>query len=101
MHLREIAIAWVSTAPITITPTSYDGQSPAPIVIPSSGGVYKKQLFPFTANKGQLYNFAVTCASKFQIFVDDSELRVGEWGRTGPYLEVRGFGGRAVDDATI
>src|SRR6266403_1463400 len=50
-HLRQIAPAYISTAPITLTFTSYDGQSPLPIILPSSGGQYVKILFPFSANK--------------------------------------------------
>lgn len=91
MHIREIAVAWVSTAPITLTVTSYDGQSPAPIVIPSSGGAYKKVLFELTANKGQLYKFHAVSAQQFQFFLSDFEVRVGQWGRSGPYLMEKTF----------
>jgi len=100
-HLREIALAWLSTASITLTVTTFDGQSPQIIVIPSSGGVYKKQLFPFTANKGQLFQFQATSPSPFQIFEDDLEIRTGQWGRIGPYDIRKSFGGMADASSPI
>jgi hypothetical protein len=84
-HIRQIAVAWVSTAPITLTITTYDGQSPAPIVIPSSGGQYQKQLFPLSPNKGMLYQFQASSTQPFQFFLDDFDVFSGGWGRQGPY----------------
>ena len=101
IHLRQLTLAWVSTAPITLTATPYDGQAPAPIVIPSSGGAYQKAVFPFSANKGLLFAFKATSTAQFQIFNDDSELYVGQWNREEPYAAYRGFGGRTMDDAPI
>jgi hypothetical protein len=93
-HVPRIILAWVSTAPITLTVTSFDGQSPAAITIPSSGGAYKKQLFMQSANKGLLYKFSATSTAKFQIFLDDSEVHVGSWARSGPYSIFHNLGGQ-------
>jgi hypothetical protein len=101
LHLRQLELAWVSTAPITLTATPYDGQAPASITIPSSGGAYQKAIFPFSANKGHLFSFTVSSPAPFQIFNDDTELYVGEWGRQDAYAVFRGFGGRTADDAPI
>lgn len=92
-HIPRINLAWLSTAPITLTITTIDGLDPAPIVIPSSSGAYNKQLFNLTANKGKLYNFAMSSAQPFQIFEDDTEIYVGAWGREGAYELKRTFGG--------
>jgi hypothetical protein len=92
-HIRQIAITWVSTATITLTITTFDGQSPQAITIPSSGGVQKKQLFPLTANKGQLFIVAAASSAPFQIFEDDIEVHVGAWSRSGPYQIFKSFGG--------
>lgn len=100
-HIREVAIAYVSTAAITLTITSYDGQSPAAITIPSSGGAYVKTLFPLTANKGQLYMVQATSSATFQLFLDDSEVRIGQWGRAGAYAVSRNFGGANTREAII
>lgn len=93
-HIREVALSWLSTAPITLTITSFDGLDPAPITIPSSGGIQLKQIFPVGANKGQLFTFAMASAAEFQIFEDDLEIRVGEWGRDTTYQTYKSFGGR-------
>lgn len=100
MHVRQIAIAWISTQDITLTPGTVDGQAPAPIVIPASP-TYKKQLFPLSANKGQLFNWNATSSEPFQFFLDDFEIHVGQWGRAGEYQKFRGFGGRLRQDAPI
>lgn len=100
-HLRQLTLAWVSNAPITISIQTFDGLDPVPIVVPSSGGAYQKAVFPFSANKGLLFSFTASSPLPFQIFNDDSELYVGEWGRQGEYQVFRGFGGRTVDDASI
>ena len=101
MHVREVVLAYVSSAPITLAVQSFDGQSPAPITIPSSGGAYVKVLFPLSANKGQLYGFKATSAAKFQLFLADSEIRVGGWGRQGPYLVSHNMGDKTMAEAVI
>lgn len=93
MHIQQLAIAYVATAPVTITITSYDGQSPAAFTIPSTGGAYQKAIFQLTPNKGQLYRFAWSSAAQFQVFLDDCEIHVGEWGRSGPYMVRKDMGG--------
>jgi hypothetical protein len=100
-HIQQIAIAWVSTAAITLTITTFDGQSPQAITIPSSGGAYKKQLFPLTANKGQLFVFAAASSAPFQIFSDDCELHIGAWSRNEPYKIFKSFGGAEISGAVI
>jgi hypothetical protein len=100
-HIRQIAIAWVSTQPITLTITTVDGQDPQPIILPSSGGQYTKQIFPLTANKGQLFVFQAASTAPFQIFEDDIEIHVGEWGREGAYLVAKSFGGSASAQSPI
>jgi hypothetical protein len=101
MHIRQLHLAYVSTADITLTCESYDGMSPAPITLPSSGGDYVKELFWLSANKGELYNFKAVSSAPFQIFLDDSEVEVGQWGREGPYLQAKKFGGPNVDASPI
>ncbi len=101
IHLRQIAVAYISTAAVTMTITAYDGTSPSVITLPSTAGNYRKTLFPISFNKGLLYSFSFTCANKFQIFLDDTELYVGEWGRGAQYAVARGLGGQLVDKALV
>jgi hypothetical protein len=100
-HIRQILAAWISTTPITLTITVFDGQSPAPVTIPSSGGVYKKQYFPLSPNKGMLYSFAASSTAPFQLFLDDFEIHVGAWGRTGPYNILKNWGERPQAGAVV
>lgn len=101
MHIRELMLAWVSTAPVTLAITSYDGQSPAQITIPSSGGALQKAYFPLTANKGLLYKFVAQSAQPFQLWLDQSEVHVGEWARQGPYATSRSFGPPQVSSGVV
>lgn len=101
MHIREIAVAYVAAADVTLTIVSFDGQSPAPITLPATSGQYRKVMIPLTANKGQLYRFAATSSADFQFFFDEWETHVGQWRRSGPYASVRGFGGRELDASPI
>ena len=100
-HIPQISVAWVSQAPITLTIQSVDGQSPTPIIIPSSGGKYNKQLFRVSANKGQLYNFKAVSSQPFQFFLDDFEIAIGAWSRSTPYTFEKRFGGEGVSSAPI
>jgi hypothetical protein len=103
MHIRQISLAYISVAPVVIGIIAHDGQSPPPITLPSSNGNKVKTLFPFGANKGQLFAWTAFSPtnSPFQIFSEDSEIYVGGWGRTGPYLTPRKFGGLLVNDSPI
>lgn len=104
-HIRQLSLAWVSTAAATLTITSVDGQSPAQVItLPSTGGKYFKQTFPVAANKGLLHVFHFKSASTsnpLQLFMDDSEVYVGAWGRDGAYLAAKNFGGDLVRGAVL
>jgi hypothetical protein len=100
-HIQRIVAAYASTVPITLTITSYDGQSPSAITLPSTGGAYVKTLFVLTANKGMLYFFKAVGASPFQFYLDDWEIQVGNWGRTNNYLTYRSLGGKRGDEAHV
>lgn len=103
MHIRQVSLAYICTAPVVFSVASYDGQSPAPITLPSTNGNYQKTLFPLSANKGQLYKYIVFSPtnSPFQIFAEDSEIYVGGWGRGGPYLLSHKFAGGQIADSPI
>lgn len=101
MHLRQALVAWKSTAPITFQATSFDGQSPVAIAIPSSGGTYKKAYFPFSANKGLLWSFSATSSAPFQLFLDDCEIAIGQWSRQGSYETIRHLSGSVVDAGVV
>ena len=101
MHVKQISAAYASTVPITLTITSYDGQSPVPITLPSTGGAYQKITFQLTANKGQLYFFKTSGTTPYQLYLEDWEVMVGGWGRTSPYMRYTNIGGNRGDQARV
>jgi len=86
MHIKQVSPAYSSTTPVILTITSFDGQSPSPIVLPSTGGVFQKATFQLTPNKGQLYFFKATSTAPFQVYEPDFEVMVGQWGRSEAYM---------------
>lgn len=84
-HIRYLNFAYKSTDTVTLTITAYDGTSPAVIQLPTTGGVVKKVMVPVTYNKGLLYKFSGVSVALWQPYLSESEIFVGEWGRTGPY----------------
>ncbi|MGH7184500.1 MAG: hypothetical protein ACREJN_21350 [Nitrospiraceae bacterium] len=87
--LRQVLFAYKSTAVVTLTITTYDGQSPAVIQMPSTGGQYRKTMFPFTANKGMLYFLTCSSEAEWQPYLGDTEFYVGAWDRGDAYTVIR------------
>lgn len=100
-HIRQLLVAYISTAPVTITIVTFDGQDPPNIVLPSTGGLYQKITFPVGPNKGTLFQFQTASTAPFQIFEDDCEVWIGEWGRSDNYSVFRNLGGRPIDAGPI
>jgi hypothetical protein len=100
-HIPWVSLAYISTAPVTLTITTYDGQSPQVVTLPSTGGQYQKTLFRVSANKGQLFRFSFSSPAQFQVFNDDSDIMVGAWQRTGPYADLKTFEVPVVDSAPL
>lgn len=101
MHVKQVSVAYAASAPVTLEITSYDGQSPVPILLPSTGGAFQKATFQLTANKGQLYFFKAGSALPFQMYLPDWEIMVGQWGRQDGYLRYRSLGGVKGDQARV
>jgi hypothetical protein len=100
-HVYRIEAAYASTAPVMLTITSYDGSSPTVIVLPATGGAYRKAIVNLTPNKGTLYQYSATSWSPFQMFLNDFLVWVGLWGRPGNYVPYRLIGSEAGDGARI
>jgi hypothetical protein len=84
-HIRETLAAYRSTATVILTITTYDGQDPTTIILPSTNDEERKILFPFSANKGLLYFFQGESEEPWYPYFDAWEFHVGQWGRTDPY----------------
>src|SRR5208337_3171203 len=94
-HIREMNIAYQSTAALTLTlafgPES--NLSPITLTIPSSSGVQTKYKTPVPANKYKLISYGITSAAPFYLFREQCEAKVKAWGDTGPYSIIKPFGG--------
>lgn len=102
-HLKQMTVAYASTADVVITVTvqGNDGIAPAVVTLPSTGGAYRKTTFTFTANKSMLYFYSAVSAQPWQPFLNDWEILVGGWGRATPYLDWQSIGGNRGDQARI
>lgn len=89
-HMPRILFAYKATAPVTLTITVYDGIAPAVVILPSTGGAYRKTLFWLTPNKGMLYFVEASCAdATWQAYLSDSEFYVGAWERSESYTLIK------------
>lgn len=101
MHVMRIMAAWQSTAAITLTISSFDGQSPAALTLPSTSGAVQKALFTLTPNKGTLFTYSASSSAPFQLFLPDFEIWVKPWRTQGGYQIFRNLGGQKGDAAAI
>jgi hypothetical protein len=86
---------------VTLAITSFDGVSPAVIILPATGSAYQKMLVTPTYNKGLLYRYSAVSSGAFQVFLNSFLVYVGAWGRQGPYGKYRLLGGQYGDAAPI
>lgn len=99
-HIGEIMLPYRSTAVVIVTIT-VDNGTPLIISFPSTGGQYQKISLRVPPNKGFLFQYSVTSASPFQLWVDDIEVSVKPWGESGEYRRVKLLGGEMGSRATI
>ena len=92
-HIKEISIAHISTADLTFILTTETG-GVVTLTIPNSGGKFiKTPPITLPPMKGRLFTYSLTSTAGFRLFVEDSVVKVGEWGRQGGYTVVRPLGG--------
>jgi hypothetical protein len=78
---------------VSLAITAFDGTSPAVITLPGTNGAYQKAEFVPTFNKGMLYTYAATSSDQFAPILEDCEVLVGQWNRSGPCAVFQGLGG--------
>jgi len=89
-HVREFYPSLIAPADVTFS-LIVDGVART-YTIPATGTAHLKPRIPVDAVKGKMFSYKLTSAQVFKFFVGDSELLLGEWGRTGPYEVIRPFG---------
>lgn len=97
-HVRMLNIPYIASSPVTIT-LSFDQQ--ASIALPNILPATASQLYPTKTkvmppvNKSKLVGFRMESDSPFRLFREMMEIWVGPWGRSGPYIPARPFGGNS------
>jgi hypothetical protein len=99
-HVRELNIAHISTADLTLTIIP-DVGDPISVVVPNSAGIQTKTKVTVFANKAKLYSYRLSSDEPFRVFEPDVEVKVGYWGRTDPYDIVKPFGGPSQAKALV
>lgn len=102
-HLREMNVAHISTADLTLTLTFDIGAVPTSITltIPNSGGGQAKTKVTIPVNKFKLVAFRLSSTAPFRHFKEDMECKVGNWGRQEPYRNIKPFGGESSTGAEV
>jgi hypothetical protein len=90
-HVRQMMIAHLSTADLTLTVYA-DNVALAAITVANSGGKYAKTLLMLPPNKGLVYSYAVRSEQPFQLWVDDLELWCKSWSSPAAYANVKLLG---------
>jgi hypothetical protein len=99
-HIRELNIAHISTADLTLTLTP-DVGDPIVLIVPNSNGIHTKtKVTPFR-NKFKIVSYQVTSAEPFRLFESDLEVKVRSWGSTDAYQIVQPFGGPSRAAAAV
>lgn len=100
MHVKEVQIAHISTVDISFTVWADLRQ--INLTIPNSGGTHRKTYLILPPNKAKIYTYNLISNTGFRLFKKDCEVRVKQWGSTGPYLSFNPFGGQSrADGAAI
>ena len=90
-HVERLTAVYISTAPVTLTLTAFDGTAPAPIVLPSTSGAKQKAVVRLSFNKALLYTYTAQSTAQFQLWLEETVARVKPWGSAGPYEDFKAF----------
>lgn len=100
-HVKELNIAHISTADLTLTLTR-DFGTPIVVTVPNSGGIQTKTLVQIPPpSKFKIVSYNVTSTEPFRLWVEDLECWVCDWESDGGYKRVKPFGGPSALQAVI
>lgn len=83
-HAREMNLAHISTADLTLT-LEFDDWPTIVLTVPNSGGQQLKTKVTLPVNKWKLIQVIVSSTVPFKLYGSDLELKCRQWGSTGPY----------------
>lgn len=98
-HIRDAIFAYSGAGTFTITMDT--GESFTQTLPATSAGVENKYYFPTNPLKGQLATLSAVGDPALQVYVEDIEVRVKQWGSTGPWKVARLIGDQSRVAARI
>lgn len=96
-HHRDVLMAIQSTDVVTLTITP-DNRPAVTFTFASTGGVLLKPYLSLPPTKARIGQYSATSPTGFRLYVKDVELRIKEWGSTGPWQIVRPFGDQSFQN---
>lgn len=96
-HHRDVLMAIQSTDVVTLTITP-DNRPAVTFTFASTGGVLLKPYLSLPPLKARIGQYSATSPTGFRLYVKDVELRIKEWGSTGPWQIVRPFGDQSFQN---
>jgi hypothetical protein len=94
-HHRDGYFALIASAPVTFTVQRLDDGTTFTYTIPATtaGALYQQKQYIVLQNmKAKQVQYSLVSALGFRLFVKDTALRVGEWGRSESYRNIQPFG---------
>jgi hypothetical protein len=88
---RDVLMAIQSADVVTLTITP-DNRASVSITFASTGGILLKPYSSLPPLKARIAQYSVTSPTGFRLYQKDVEVRVKDWGNTGPWQVVRPFG---------
>jgi hypothetical protein len=100
-HVKELNIAHLSTADLTLT-LIRDFGAPIVVTVPNSGGIQTKTLVQVPPpSKFKIVSYNLTSTQPFRLWVEDLEVFVVDWESDGGYKLVKPFGGPSKLSAVL
>jgi hypothetical protein len=99
-HVREMNVGHRSTSDLTLVLTPDAGPAMS-FSIPNSNNAVTKTKVTINSNKFKVMQYALFSTAPFYPFLDDMEVKLGLWGRTGPYQMIKPFGGPSKTGALV
>lgn len=99
-HVREMNIAHVSTADLTLV-LKFDSWPTITLTIANSGGLQAKTKVTLPPNKFKLIGLRIFSSAVFRLFEQDVEMKSKTWGSQGPYTALKPFGGSSNMGAKV
>lgn len=103
-HHRDGYFAMIASASVTFAVLRLDDGTTFNYTIPatSSGALYQqKQYLVLQPMKAKEVQYSLTSPSGFRLFVRDTSLRIGPWGRSDAYHQLQPFGDMSRERGAI